>query len=1716
MKHNYFLFRRVTLPLTRLEAQSFWMMLLTALLVFPAFVANAQISSNNPVATYSTIQSAINGSNDGAVILISAGTYSEAITVNKAITLNGPNAGTLGNGTRVAEAILSNGSINVSSAGPVIIDGFHIYQTNDTPGDVILLGGNSTVTVRNSKIERAGPGTAPGVSVRAITTSSGNGVKTIQGNLFTGSTAGGLFGNHTTWNSALYINGSASTVNITNNRFENVRSAINLDDFNENIAVSGNTFTNDGTYLSFGGSTPTGGAYTLGANEFATPVSGFINLSNVSNTFRLDITSSTLNGNPFSGYSLANLFLLETTIAHRGRIVSGTPRNGLVTYVAGNQYVVSGTTTIQSAVDYGTSGDIINVKDGTYNEEVTVNKSLTIKGANAGTAGNATRTTESILTGNNGAHGGFIVTASNVTIDGFTITGAAGTYEAGVYSSPMTSGLTLQNNIITDNIIGAYPSSNGASSVKRNLFTGNNRAGSAGGAGIYVEATNSLTIEENEFTEHTNNSAVIFGATATNAHRNLVFTKNYIHTNNSANSMVYLNGVSNSTISYNTVVESGTTAIKVAGGNANISLINNLLDGSATSIKVQNEAIGPNTGIQIHNNSLVSTKSIDNLDVATVDATCNWYGSNVAGDVAAKVSGPVTYQPFSNNGTDNNGPVVGFEPVLNSCVYPVRNLTHPKDFGTIQAAINDAITEPGDLIQIDAGTYNENITVSKSLTFVGANKDICGTASRSAETILVAPSTQTGVITLSGSVTATFNGVLIDGVGVAYLTQPNQGITFKNSVFELDFIPGANNLYAASSGLLLDCNYFKAIAGTNDGSSSHIFVGDGTFTAINNTFTSESAINSLNASTTSLPVWLNITANTSNFLVQNNLFTKIDIGILLGANAGNGSIQNNDFSEAKRAAYTSGSSYGTGIALFGNYTPSGPVVIQKNKFYNGETGIRTSTGDATNSFPAPNLLTISNNSFVDLPFGSFRIGSAYNGSTNKLNATCNWFSNAPVITGAANINYIPQLASGTDDDPALGFQQSMPMCTAPQQLWVNDNDGVNILTTAPGNDANPGTQALPLRTINYAISVAGTGATIFVDAGTYNENVDVNKTLTIEGQSAANVILTPTTPNSGVGIAINAADVAIKKVTVNQYQYGIDLNASGTAHKLLDLKATNNSLNGISVRYGAGPEAAAITGLEINNVQATGNGEAGLLVFATVTGSKVFDNVVIKNSDFSNNAKKGIYLERANNLTIDNVTINNSGTDASNGNNNNGIDINLKYAIYSGITIKNSTITNSGVTGTGGDPANPAAIAIKARRDNSYATNLATLSNVLIENNTISGPQNGIRIGEPNQTNDGTSGVTIQKNNLSANFANKALINRTAANVTLICNYFGTNTDYANIVTKLAAAGTGKNLLTSVATNTTFTTCISPTGFALSTSTPEVCAGSPSFILATGLLPSTLTTVSFNVNNASTETFTGTTTGAGGLLIDKTLPAGSYTFTVTSVEANNTLSSVNPPMSVTFVVKANVVAGTVSGASPINVGATTTYTSTGTPGGTWSSSNPSVATVNSSGLVTGVASGTANIIYTVSGCGGTVSSQANITVQLVPDLSPVITVSPTSMYGNTNFTIKIDVTEINSAPTSGTVVVLVTKQSKYTLTLSSAPQNSIWTLNSTSNENYYVLTTTSSIPAGEALTIRLNGYLTPQGTAGTLSISAVVVAGSGGETRINNNIDVDRIETFPQ
>jgi uncharacterized protein YjdB len=168
-----------------------------------------------------------------------------------------------------------------------------------------------------------------------------------------------------------------------------------------------------------------------------------------------------------------------------------------------------------------------------------------------------------------------------------------------------------------------------------------------------------------------------------------------------------------------------------------------------------------------------------------------------------------------------------------------------------------------------------------------------------------------------------------------------------------------------------------------------------------------------------------------------------------------------------------------------------------------------------------------------------------------------------------------------------------------------------------------------------------------------------------------------------------------------------------------------------------------------------------------------------------------------------------------------------------------------------------------------------------------------------------------------------------------------------------------------------------------------VCAGSTISLTTDG-------TVNGNWSSANTSVATvdnnGVVTGVG---------AGSTTITYTVTNGCGTLGA-------TKVITVNPLAnaGTVTGAASMCAGgATTTFTSDGLSGGTWSSDNTSVATVDgASGLVTSVSAGNANITYSVTTPCGTSTNSAPITVIILPNAGAVSGSTTVCVGSTTNYT----------------------------------------------------------------------------------------------------------------
>ncbi|MFN5418876.1 MAG: Ig-like domain-containing protein, partial [Sphingomonadales bacterium] len=173
--------------------------------------------------------------------------------------------------------------------------------------------------------------------------------------------------------------------------------------------------------------------------------------------------------------------------------------------------------------------------------------------------------------------------------------------------------------------------------------------------------------------------------------------------------------------------------------------------------------------------------------------------------------------------------------------------------------------------------------------------------------------------------------------------------------------------------------------------------------------------------------------------------------------------------------------------------------------------------------------------------------------------------------------------------------------------------------------------------------------------------------------------------------------------------------------------------------------------------------------------------------------------------------------------------------------------------------------------------------------------------------------------------------------------------------------------------------------------TQALCIGS------TTTFASTASGGTWSSSNATVATVNATT----GLVT--ALTPGNATITY-SVAGTGGCATATATRSVTVTAPPN--AGTLSGTQALCIGSTSNFTSTAT-GGSWQSSNTSVATINSStGLVTALSAGTATMTYSVAGTGGcaTATATRSVTVTAPPSAGTLSGTQALCVSSTTNFT----------------------------------------------------------------------------------------------------------------
>jgi hypothetical protein len=388
------------------------------------------------VNAFTTIQAAIDDAAtvDGDIIRIADGTYTitNTIEVTKSLTLQGTSqTGTI---------------INASGAtGSFGKFGIHSSKSNITFNDFTLTAPTGTQG-RGFKIEGTTANTSGAAQDGARSANLAINRVTVNGDGGTASRTG------------IDINGvnGVTLTDVTSNN--NGGNGISLTDSSNvsmtNITTSGNKWGGVALYT-LGQYYPGGisGIIITGQNSSETnPLynqnEGTFNGGNPFATTGVSAPQFTYKGvsTALPGYVLYNEDLAELYTA-----LGASSSAITITNVSSGNTVIAPGQTIQSRIDAATAGATIVVPAGSYTENLTVNKALTLLGANSGIdAVSGTRGAESVITGR------ILVTASDVKVDGLKITNPTYSTASSIHgiqvfgNGPTISNIVLSNNIISE------------------------------------------------------------------------------------------------------------------------------------------------------------------------------------------------------------------------------------------------------------------------------------------------------------------------------------------------------------------------------------------------------------------------------------------------------------------------------------------------------------------------------------------------------------------------------------------------------------------------------------------------------------------------------------------------------------------------------------------------------------------------------------------------------------------------------------------------------------------------------------------------------------------------------------------------------------------------------------------------------------------------------------------------------------------------------------------------------------------------------------------------------------------------------------------------------------------------------------------------------------------------------------------------------------------
>ena len=740
------------------------MMLAILLLAGGAGAATLTVDDSGG-AMYTKVQDAINASIAGDTILVYSGTYYETINVNNQITLSGVDSGS---GMPIIDASYIDSAITLSADG-IVLQGFMVINAGAgitvtsnsnaisennilfTGRGIYLINSNSNQISRNKLSNNYGTGIFLELSTYNLVmnnfvenSNEGIIISNSLNNYITGNDLEnnyyGIFSDNSAFSNLITLNNLVNSINAYDdgsNQWDDAFNGNHYSDFDEpsegcmdndqngicdssyNIPGGGNNVDNNPLILSQIIPSPSPSPTPIGPPSIIsfTPLPTLSDTAPATRTFYLAVNQYADISWYYNGvFDQTNPNVMEASYTKTSNSIGVHNVTAVVSNSNGNAMqkwdwnvipppppkiiTVNKSTsyykTIQAAINDANPGDEINVESGTYQENVKITKSLTIKSKDGSYS--------TIVQAANLNDDVFEVEADYVNISGFTIRGATGSGSySGVrlYSSKFSN---ISSNIIYSNMwgimIGPYVSNN---TIFNNFINGDGTTRSTQiGIEIYGSQSRFNTITNNSI-----NSTMVDGIRVIS--KNNIVSNNIVNSSGSIGIAIYAieNIVDSNKIinnGYNSYDSNRAGLIVSSGANSNKIYHNNFIN----NYKQANDFSGTNSWDNGYPSGGNYWSDYTGVDLKS-GSTQNQAGSDGIGE---------TPYPIPGGSSVDRYPLMK-QWATTQTVGPIHNINKGTNYTTIQSAINDASS--GDEIQVESGTYFENVNIDKRLILRGFN-----------------------------------------------------------------------------------------------------------------------------------------------------------------------------------------------------------------------------------------------------------------------------------------------------------------------------------------------------------------------------------------------------------------------------------------------------------------------------------------------------------------------------------------------------------------------------------------------------------------------------------------------------------------------------------------------------------------------------------------------------------------------------------------------------------------------------------------------------------------------------------------------------------------------------------------------------------------------------------------------------------------------------------